>query len=652
MFHRIPTALRDRAAALVRVLRLLPDGGLALVVTLGGCDLLLGLLPVVFVVETAAMVGHVPAALAAGGSRSAHELVVTFLAAAGAFTGQQILAQVHLSLAEILARRVDGRIFDRLMAASLAGPGIGVLEDQRLLDLLSEASREVEHGYQSPGRACGGVVALLARYTQLLGCAVVIAVRYSWLVAFGILAATLLFRHAQRGGLRTYSRIFPGLALRWRKTVYLRQVALHAAAAKEIRVFGLIDWLKEQQRDSYIEWMMPVWAARRRVYLKPYLWYTAVAFCTVAAAFAALSVSAARHTVDLADLALVAQAMLAAIRLGDFYPEADVQTQFGMNAHDAVEAFAHEAESFGRDTGVTSAAEPVIAKSAAAESAAAALRPDNPPPEQAELRFEGVRFTYPGRRRPVIDGLDLTIQAGRCTAIVGLNGAGKTTLVKLLTRLYEPTAGQIRFGGMPISALPLDEWRRTVGVVFQDFLRYDDSAARNIGYGAVDHLSDREGIRHAARAAGIGDHLDRLPRGLDTPLARHLEGGVELSGGQWQRIAIARALFSVAHGASILVLDEPTAALDIRAESRFYEHVIEVTRGVTTILISHRFATVRQADEIVVLEGGRVRERGSHQDLVRQSGRYAEMFHVQAQRFAEADEDAATESAGPWETVA
>jgi ATP-binding cassette subfamily B protein len=181
----------------------------------------------------------------------------------------------------------------------------------------------------------------------------------------------------------------------------------------------------------------------------------------------------------------------------------------------------------------------------------------------------------------------------------------------------------------------VDDWRRQIGVIFQDFNRYELTAAENIGFGAIELASDREQIRAAAARAGILATLERLPEGLDTPLARQYKGGAELSGGQWQRVAIARALFALENGASILVLDEPTAALDVRAEAAFFEKFVEVTRGATALLISHRFSSVRHADNIVVLAEGGVIEQGSHEELLAANGRYAELFHLQAERFTE-----------------
>jgi ATP-binding cassette subfamily B protein len=234
----------------------------------------------------------------------------------------------------------------------------------------------------------------------------------------------------------------------------------------------------------------------------------------------------------------------------------------------------------------------------------------------------------------VLDHLDLTLNAGDCTAIVGLNGAGKTTLVKLLARLYEPTSGAVQVDGRDAREFTVDAWRRQIGVIFQDFTRYELSVTDNIAVGAIERPVDMAVIRAAADKAGMVEAIDALPCGFDTLLARHYDDGAELSGGQWQRIAIARALYAVDAGARVLVLDEPTAALDVRAEAEFFDQFVALTRGVTTLLISHRFSSVRHADRIVVLEDGRVVEDGTHESLLAGGGRYADLFHLQAERFA------------------
>jgi ATP-binding cassette subfamily B protein len=251
------------------------------------------------------------------------------------------------------------------------------------------------------------------------------------------------------------------------------------------------------------------------------------------------------------------------------------------------------------------------------------------------IAFEGVTFAYPGRDEPVFRGFDLAIDAGRSLAIVGENGAGKTTFVKLLARLYDPDAGRIVIDGVDLRELDPVLWRRRLAPVFQDFVQLEVSAYDNIAFGALDRRDDTEGVAWAGGLSGATALVERLPEGWDTVLSREFTGGTQLSGGEWQRLALARALFAVRSGAGILVLDEPTAAMDVRGEAEVYDRFLELTRGVTTIVISHRFSTVRRADRIVVVEHGRVVEDGSHDELMSAGGRYARMYRLQAARFVE-----------------
>jgi ABC-type multidrug transport system fused ATPase/permease subunit len=245
-----------------------------------------------------------------------------------------------------------------------------------------------------------------------------------------------------------------------------------------------------------------------------------------------------------------------------------------------------------------------------------------------EIHFRDVTFAYPGGS-PILDRFDLSIPAGSSLAIVGQNGAGKTTLAKLLCRLYDPQSGAIEVDGVDLRELSLDAWRARVTAVFQDFTRFELPLRDNVApAGAPDAVVNR-----ALAAAGAANLA-----ALDTVLARGYDGGTDLSGGQWQRVALARALCAIEMGVGLVLLDEPTAQLDVRGESEIFERILAATRGRTTILISHRFSTVRQADRICVLEKGRVVELGTHDELMVAGGRYKTMFDLQAQRFAEDEE--------------
>jgi ABC-type multidrug transport system fused ATPase/permease subunit len=248
-----------------------------------------------------------------------------------------------------------------------------------------------------------------------------------------------------------------------------------------------------------------------------------------------------------------------------------------------------------------------------------------------EIRFRHLTFAYPAAGQPVLADFDLAIPAGSSLAIVGQNGAGKTTLAKLLCRLYDPQEGAIEVDGVDLRDLDVDAWRSRLTAVFQDFIRFELPLRDNVAPGGAPD----EAIERALAAAGAAGLA-----GLDTVLARGYPGSTDLSGGQWQRVALARALCAVEMGAALVLLDEPTAQLDVRGEAEIFDRILAATRHTTTILISHRFSTVRHADRICVLEHGRVVELGTHEELMAAGGRYRTMFELQASRFGDGADDA------------
>ncbi len=247
------------------------------------------------------------------------------------------------------------------------------------------------------------------------------------------------------------------------------------------------------------------------------------------------------------------------------------------------------------------------------------------------VRFEHVSFTYPGTETPALRDIDLHLRPGESLALVGENGSGKTTLVKLLTRLYSPDSGRILLDGLDLQQWETDALRQRIGVIFQDFGRYQLMVGENIGAGDVAHFEDRQRWQEAAEKGMAAPFIDTLPERYDTQLGKWFKGGRELSGGQWQKIALSRAFMRT--GADLLVLDEPTATMDARAEAELFAHFRELCRGKMTILISHRFSTVRMADRIVVIENGSILEQGSHAELMAQGGQYAQLFTLQAKGY-------------------
>jgi ATP-binding cassette subfamily B protein len=264
---------------------------------------------------------------------------------------------------------------------------------------------------------------------------------------------------------------------------------------------------------------------------------------------------------------------------------------------------------------------------------------------RAGIEFRNVGFRYPGTERDVLRELSLTVAPGECVALVGENGAGKTTIVKLITRLYDPTAGQVLVDGVDLRDHDLDDWRRQSGAIFQDFSRFHFTARENVGLGDVRRLDDLQAIAAAAGRGGAAPVIEKLPDGYDTVLSLWLfnagsskvNEGAELSGGEWQKVALSRGFMrsddGAYTGAQLLILDEPTASLDTQSEYDVYLRFHELTKGKATLLISHRFSTVRMADRIVVLEDGRIKEQGTHAELVALGGTYADLYEKQASRY-------------------
>jgi ATP-binding cassette, subfamily B, bacterial len=575
-------------------------------------NLVIGLLPLGFVVGTSVAIGRV-----AGAGRGiwGGVLIAVGLAVV-ALLLQSVLSPFQAAFTELIGRRVDGACARRLMRATLAEAPVDLLEQTDVMDKMGDARRGLVEYSTTPGAAVAGLIALGARYSQLAGGVVITGVVLGPVAALVITAAALVARFGERGAQARYSLLRTRSAAARRKAYYILDTGSSLAAAKEIRVLGTLSWWQERGDQDSSFYLRPLWRARRRIRLVPFAVYSLVVLAGTLAVLVMLRDTADRGGVSVLGLSLALQAILIALRFGVYFPEADDQTQDGMRAHESIQEI----------------------ERAAAQRSRGRLRPGGRPAGQAPvsgIAFEKVSFSYPGSGRNVLRELDLEFPAGTSTAIVGLNGAGKTTLVKLLSRLYEPTGGRISVDGADLEELDARSWQRRLAVIYQDFVRYELDAAANIGLGAPGHMRDTRALKRAIEWAGAAGVITALPDGLATVLSSRYSGGVDLSGGQWQRIALARALFAVQAGASVLVLDEPTAQLDVRAEVAFFDRFLELTRGLTTVVISHRFSTVRRADRIAVLDGGQITEQGSHEELVAAAGQYADLFRLQAQRFAD-----------------
>jgi ABC-type multidrug transport system fused ATPase/permease subunit len=558
--------------------------------------ILRGVLPAVFAVA----MGLLVAAVQRGDSLLEGLALVGF-----AFVLLQVLAPIHVAVGANLGDRTAAWLYDRLTEACVRPPGIGHLEDPKLTSDLTVA-RDFDLGMTGPPLfismdfIAGGLVEMIG---GLASAAVLFA--YAWWAPIVLAGAWLATHWLLRESAVWRDRNTEVVRGAQRDAEYAYRLAVDPPASKELRLFGIADWTI----DRFVDRRTRLYTLQReatRLRERPVLWCMLIVIAANLIVFGALANSAVNGSLDLGRLIMFAQGAIGTSMIA-----------FG-----------------GLNWALDSASAPVAAvlRLESEMDAGGALRPGELSAggmPAREIRFRDLTFAYPGGS-PVLEGFDVTIPAGSSLAIVGQNGAGKTTLAKLLCRLYDPQAGAIEIDGIDLRELELGSWRSRLTAVFQDFTRFELPLRDNVApAGAPDSA-----IKAALEAAAAGDLA-----GLDTVLARGYEGGTELSGGQWQRVALARALCAVQLGAGVVLLDEPTAQLDVRGEAEIFDRVLAASRRCTTILISHRFSTVRHADRICVLEHGKVIELGTHDELIAQGGRYRTMFELQASRFAATEDE-------------
>ena len=555
-----------------------------------------GILPALFAIAMGVLVAAVQRGDGLAGP-------LTF--AGAAFVLLQILTPVQTAVSHNLGDRLAAFLYDRLTEACVRPEGMAHLEDATLTSDLTVA-RDFDLGMTGPPLSysmdfiAGGFVGMLgglAAAMVLFGFAwwAPLALAGAWLSTHWLLRESGIWRDRNTDEVRRAQR----------DAEYAYRLAVDPPASKELRLFGLVGWTIERfvaRRRRLHQLQFEATRLRER----PLAWSLLIVTAANLLVFGSLAAAVAAGRLDLSELVVYAQCAVGTSLIA-----------FG-----------------GLNWALDGASAPVAAVDRLERATASVGRLPNGRRSAAglparEIRFRGVTFSYPGGAA-VLDGFDLTIPAGSSLAIVGQNGAGKTTLAKLLCRLYDPQRGAIEADGIDLRELDLASWRSRLAAVFQDFTRLQLPLRDNVApRGAPDAV-----VLDALAAAGAADLTT-----LDTVLARAFEGGTDLSGGQWQRVALARALAAVKMGAGVVLLDEPTAQLDVRGESEVFERILNATRRCTTILISHRFSTVRQADRICVLERGKVVELGTHDELMALGGRYRTMFELQAQRFTATDEE-------------
>jgi ATP-binding cassette, subfamily B, bacterial len=580
--------------------RVLPKADGALATAWYAILLLRAVLPAVLPIAMGALVGAV--------SESASVVApLTFVGIV--FVLLQVLAPVHHALSSNLGDRTAAWLYDRLTEACVRPPGMGHLEDPSLTSDLT-AARDFDLGMTGPPLRISldfiadGLVMFLSGLASAM-----VLFGFTWWAPFVIAGAWLSTHWLLRESAVWKDRNTEEVRTAQRDADYAYRLAVDPAPAKELRLFGLAGWTIDRflARRTHLH-TLQYEATRLRE--QPVVRSVLIVVTANIVVFWSLGRVAADGSLDLGHVVAFAQSAI------------------------GVSAIAFGGLSWALDGAVAPVA--AVLRLGQPMATAGALAPSTGGSNQSagsmaarEIRFRNVSFAYTGGTQ-VLDDFDLTIPAGSSLAIVGQNGAGKTTIAKLLCRLYDPQVGAIEVDGTNLRDLAPDNWRRRVTAVFQDFTRFELPLRDNVApAGAPDEI-----IRRSLELAGAANLAD-----IDTVLARGYTGGTDLSGGQWQRVALARALCAVEQGAGLVLLDEPTAQLDVRGEAEIFDRLLTQTRHCTTILISHRFSTVRHADRICVLEKGRVVELGTHDELMALNGRYRTMFDLQAQRFAMEDGD-------------
>ena len=575
----------------------LPKANRVLALAWWGVLLLRGLLPACFAVAMGLLVGAI--------TRSSS--LATPLALVGTlFFLLQVLAPLHQVISMNLGSQTSGWLYDQLTTACVRPPGIGHLEDPRLTTDLAMA-RDFDLAITGPPLSismdfiASGVVELVGGLA-----ATAVLAGYSWWAPLVLGAAWLSTHWLLRESAIWKDRNTEEVRAAQRQADYAYRLAVDPPAAKEVRLFGLAGWVVNRFSSARRRVLDLQWEATR-LRERPVLWSLLIVLGGNVLVFWMMAQDLVAGRLDLGRMVTFATAALSASTIA-----------FG-----------------GLSWALDGAAAPVgavlrLGTAMGPEGALVRGSHGAAGMPARQIRFHHVRFSYPSTSQPVLDDFDLTIPAGSSLAIVGQNGAGKTTLAKLLCRLYDPQEGFIEVDGVDLRQLDLEGWRERLAAVFQDFTRFELPLRDNVALsGAPDP------VILAALAEAGAEHL----AGLDTVLSRAYEGGTDLSGGQWQRVALARALCAVKRGAGLVLLDEPTAQLDVRGEAEIFERILTATRQATTILISHRFSTVRHADRICVIEHGRVVELGTHDELMAAGGRYRTMFDLQASRFGGEEEE-------------
>jgi len=583
-----------------RAIQLVWDTNRALLLAMALLTLAAGLLPAGVAWVGAQIVDAVVSARNAAGHNAARVLRLVLLE--GGLVAAVGGAQRGLSLCQALLRaqlgqRVNVMILEKALTLELRH-----FEDSEFYDKLTRARREAS---SRPLSLVMRTFGLTQNAISLLSYAALL-VRFSPWTMLVLLVAGLPAFVAEAKFSGDAFRLFRWRSPETRMQVYLETVLAREDHAKEVKLFGLGARLLQRYRDIFTR----LYREDRALSIRRDSWgfgLSLLASATLYGAYAWIALSTIRARITLGQMTMY----LLLFRQGQAAVSAILSAVGGMYEDNLYLSTLYEY----LETPVDAAA-------------GSAVR--GPLPSDG-VRFEHVSFTYPGAGQPALIDIDLHLTPGSSLALVGENGSGKTTLIKLLTRLYSPDSGRILVDGLPLTQWSEQALRARIGVIFQDFTRYQMLVGENVGAGDERYFEDQQRWQQAAEKGRAAGFIEQLPGGYQTQLGKWFKDGQELSGGQWQKIALARAFMRT--DADILVLDEPTAAMDARAEAEIFEHFRTLARDRITILISHRFSTVRMADQIAVLDRGRIIEKGSHEQLMAAAGHYAQLFALQARGY-------------------